>query len=85
MSTEYSVDYLNDSSTSIVIREDLPCVARSAKTNAPLKYDLEVQLPKERAKILNDHEYFKNLSHSFYSDCLFNYRSFSSPVKPILP
>ena len=82
---EYLRDCINGSSDSIIINEDVPYDISTANTITRTDYDLEVQIPTEREKILNDFDFFKHLSHSFYSDRFFNHRSYSLPTKPVFP
>ena len=74
---------LNGSSDSIVIKNDsnLDISTTQADSEALDSYDLEVQKPAERAKILNDKAFFKKLSYSFYSESLRSSKSMSSLPK----
>ena len=63
-------DILNGSSCSVIIKNDsvLDCSSIQIENDEVDKYDLEVQKPSEREKIINDISFFKRLSHKFYAD-----------------
>ena len=81
MMTRYDTEPANTSSDSIVIKSDSNFDTNSIKYEDNLdSYDLEVQKPAERAKILKDATFFKKLSYSFYADGNQNFKSM-----PVLP
>mgnify|MGYP000934467522 CR=1 FL=1 len=67
---------LNTSSGSIIIKDDsnLDSFVALQEDNEK-NYDLEVQKPSERAKILKDSDFFKKLSASFYAESGKHYKS----------
>lgn len=71
------VEELDSNNVSVIIKDD--CTLDTIKAESELNdvYDLEVQKPSERAKILSDSSFFKKLSYSFYSDSLRKSKSYS--------
>lgn len=74
---------LNGSSESILVKNDSNLDTSAVQTDSRIfeNYDLEVQKPAERAKIINDNAFFKKLSYSFYSESTRNSRSYSALPK----
>lgn len=83
MSRSNNPGCLNGSSDSIIIKNDsnLDLSTNQTDSEALDNYDLEVQKPSERAKIINDKAFFKKLSYSFYSESLRSSKSLSALPK----
>lgn len=65
---------------SIIVKYDVQPsdhTSTQADLNSQLTYDLEIQKPVERIKILTDDEYFRKLSLSFYADFKKESKSYS--------
>lgn len=70
MRQHYNVN-LRQYKNSVIVKDPFQTLNSSfpdSESTEPLPYDLEVQKPAERNKILGDAEFFKKLSLSFYSD-----------------
>ena len=77
MSKHDASEILNGSSNSIIIKEDskLDITPPQTDNEEVDTYDLEVQKPSERAKIINDSSFFKKLSIQFYAEKVRNSKS----------
>lgn len=83
MSKQQNPVCLNGSSDSIIIKNDSILDMSTNQTDSEVldSYDLEVQKPSERAKIINDKAFFKKLSYSFYPENLRTSKSLSALPK----
>jgi len=79
--SDYNASELhNGSSVSIIIKHDSILDSSSTQIgNEEIEsYDLEVQKPSERQKIINDNNFFKKLSQKFYSESKSSSKSLSA-------
>lgn len=83
MSKYDNQDGLNGSSESILVKNDSNLDTSTVQIDSRMleAYDLEVQKPSERAKIISDNAFFKKLSYSFYSESMRNSKSYSTLPK----
>jgi len=72
----FSREVIEGSSNSVIIKSDSGLNINTSQFEEDEEnYDLEVQKPSERARILSDNSFFKRLSFKFYSDGNKNYKS----------
>lgn len=70
MSKPVETEFTDAPSNSVIIKDDVNLDTTSTQTdNEEIdNYDLEIQQPAERAKIINNKSFFKKLSYRFYSE-----------------
>lgn len=78
--SRFDTEPAGSSNASIIIKNDssIDDTDVQPEFGASKRYDLEVQKPSERQKIINDHNFFKSLSYSFYAEPNSSPKSFSS-------